>query len=153
MTCSGCPAFTRALTILYSLTILSLFTHIQLNLLGIQKYIQSVKQLGHKEDEEEQVTEKTERKFLTLGWWILNVGWKDVAERVRSAVEVVFSEYVSRFLLGVNLRSYMHLLPECLSKPNLGYLMSRNSSPMFASMWNIRIRHRQKQSGMSFKFA
>jgi len=36
-------------------------------------------------------TEETERKFLTLGWWLLNVGWKDVAERVRSAVEVVFS--------------------------------------------------------------
>ena len=40
------------------------------------------------------VTEETERKFLTLGWWLLNVGWKDVAERVRSAVEVVFSGYV-----------------------------------------------------------
>jgi peroxin-3 len=46
------------------------------------------------ESQEEMVTEETERKFLTLGWWLLNVGWKDVAERVRSAVEVVFSGYV-----------------------------------------------------------
>lgn len=129
-------AFTRALTILYSITLLSLFTHIQLNLIGTRKYVQSVKQLARQqnssnpgasesssssaasiaalffgstadligknwEDEEEEalrraeqeieVTEETERKFLTLGWWLLNVGWKDVAERVRSAVEDVFS--------------------------------------------------------------
>lgn len=46
-------------------------------------------------EEEEEVTEETERKFLTLGWWLLNVGWKDVAERVRAAVEEVFSGYVT----------------------------------------------------------
>lgn len=43
------------------------------------------------EDEDMVVDEETERKYLTLSWWFLNVGWKDVAQRVRSAVEVVFS--------------------------------------------------------------
>lgn len=37
------------------------------------------------------MSDETERKYLTLSWWLLNVGWKDVGERVRSAVEVVFS--------------------------------------------------------------
>ncbi|EIN14632.1 hypothetical protein PUNSTDRAFT_140873 [Punctularia strigosozonata HHB-11173 SS5] len=34
---------------------------------------------------------ETERMFLTLSWWILHVGWKDVGERARRAVEEVFA--------------------------------------------------------------
>ncbi|KAJ1301311.1 hypothetical protein OPQ81_003713 [Rhizoctonia solani] len=33
----------------------------------------------------------TERKFLTLGWWFLNRGWKNIGERVREAVSGVFN--------------------------------------------------------------
>jgi peroxin-3 len=36
----------------------------------------------------------TERKFLTLSWWLLHVGWKDIRERVRRAVEEVFESCV-----------------------------------------------------------
>jgi peroxin-3 len=36
------------------------------------------------------VTPETEMKFLTLSWWVLYVGWKDVGERVRKSVEEVF---------------------------------------------------------------
>ncbi|KAK2466578.1 hypothetical protein APHAL10511_001440 [Amanita phalloides] len=43
------------------------------------------------------VTEEVERKFLTLSWWILHVGWKDIGERVRRGVEEVFE--------GVSLKS------------------------------------------------
>ncbi|KAI0342474.1 hypothetical protein BDW22DRAFT_1407561 [Trametopsis cervina] len=111
--------FTRTLTILYSLTLLSLFTHVQLNILGRMKYIQSVIQLARDELEREHMMENfsisslffggasarpdpkdimplepidvaTEMKYLTLSWWILHVGWKDVGERVRRAVEEVF---------------------------------------------------------------
>ncbi|KAF8597589.1 hypothetical protein BDV93DRAFT_369641 [Ceratobasidium sp. AG-I] len=32
----------------------------------------------------------TERKFLTLGWWFLNRGWRSIGERVREAVQEVF---------------------------------------------------------------
>jgi len=45
----------------------------------------------------EGVDAETERKYLTLSWWILNVGWKDVGERVRRGVEEVFE--------GVSLKS------------------------------------------------
>lgn len=38
----------------------------------------------------EGVDTETERKYLTLSWWILNVGWKDIGERVRRGVEEVF---------------------------------------------------------------
>ncbi|KAI9459206.1 Peroxin-3 [Lactarius psammicola] len=127
---------TRTLTVLYSITLLTIFTNIQLSLLGRYKYIQSVLQMERSEDararrqyesftsatplpslvdedieafvdqrarwEEdsiwrEGVDAETERKYLTLSWWILNVGWKDVGERVRRGVEEVFE--------GVSLKS------------------------------------------------
>ncbi|OCH90166.1 hypothetical protein OBBRIDRAFT_777356 [Obba rivulosa] len=125
--------FTRTLTIIYSVTLLSIFTHIQLNLLGRSKYIHSVIQLEEDErirermqydtsvyalfwgdtsleesdldinlEEQEYVSEETERKFLTLSWWILHVGWKDVGERVRRGVEEVFDGVSLKTKLTIN---------------------------------------------------
>ncbi|GBE89878.1 hypothetical protein SCP_1702040 [Sparassis crispa] len=123
------PAFTRTLTVIYSVTLLSLFTHIQLNIIGRAKYIQSVMQLEQDErmredlesasilslfwangddgddaarpGEAEAIAEDTERKYLTLSWWILHVGWKDVGERVRRAVEEVFEGVSLKTKLGI----------------------------------------------------
>lgn len=39
------------------------------------------------DDGEAEISEEVERKFLTLSWWMLHVGWKDVGERVRKGVE------------------------------------------------------------------
>lgn len=39
------------------------------------------------DDGEDEISEEVERKFLTLSWWMLHVGWKDVGERVRKGVE------------------------------------------------------------------
>ena len=104
------------------MTLLSLLVHVQLNILGRMKYVQSVIQLAHDERNREirrdsfsllnmiagidtdvnynpddiysipPIHEGTERKYLTLSWWLLHVGWKDVGERVRRAVEEVFEE-------------------------------------------------------------
>ncbi|KAI8989028.1 Peroxin-3 [Trametes punicea] len=112
--------FTRTLTVIYSVTLLSLFTHVQLSIIGRTKYIQSLIQQERDErireqleystsvyslfwgdssledydtdilEESETISEETERKFLTLSWWLLHVGWKDVGERVRRGVEEVF---------------------------------------------------------------
>ncbi|KAG2363067.1 Peroxin-3-domain-containing protein [Suillus spraguei] len=120
---------TRALTTLYTTTLLSLLTSIQLALLARERYVTSVLSTERVErireaaptlsglifreavshivdvdaiwpawsggqddwDEEvENVSEETEMRFLTLSWWILHVGWKDVAARVRGSVEAVF---------------------------------------------------------------
>ena len=40
------------------------------------------------------VTPEAERKFLTLSWWLLYMGWKDIGERVRRSVEEVFEGWV-----------------------------------------------------------
>ncbi|KAH0831338.1 Peroxin-3-domain-containing protein [Lanmaoa asiatica] len=130
-------ALTRTLTTLYTITLLSLLTAVQLNLLGRSRYIDSVRAsdraerardqvphfsltrilareamakivdveavwpawiLGESEDGDEDdekldaIPEETELRFLTLAWWVLHVGWKDVAARVRGSVESVFDE-------------------------------------------------------------
>jgi peroxin-3 len=104
---------------MYSIVLLSLFTHIQLSVLGRSKYIQSVIEQeeeermrdamrldvsalllgmwGSEDDDDtvqmvDPIDEETERKYLTLSWWICNIGWKDVGERVRRGVEEVFEE-------------------------------------------------------------
>ncbi|KAG1805787.1 Peroxin-3-domain-containing protein [Suillus subaureus] len=120
---------TRTLTTLYTTTLLSLLTSIQLALLARERYITSVLSTERAEriseaaptlsglilreavsrvvdveviwpawsagqedwnEEVEGISEETEMRFLTLSWWILHVGWKDVAARVRGSVEAVF---------------------------------------------------------------
>ncbi|KAJ8590699.1 hypothetical protein M405DRAFT_815631 [Rhizopogon salebrosus TDB-379] len=120
---------TRTLTTLYTTTLLSLLTSVQLALLARERYLASVLSAERSErireaaptltglilretvsrvidveaiwpswcagqedwDEEvENISEETEMRFLTLSWWILHVGWKDVAARVRGSVEAVF---------------------------------------------------------------
>ena len=38
----------------------------------------------------EPIAQEAENRFLTMNWWILHVGWKDVGERVRRGVEEAF---------------------------------------------------------------
>ena len=111
-------AFSRTLTTLYSLVLLSLQTHIQLNLLGRYAYLTSVATLSapasshnhqirlerhdgvelESEDEEAMAQEEdevkgidlqTERLYLTFSWWFLHQGWKELADEVQGAVEEV----------------------------------------------------------------
>jgi peroxin-3 len=128
--------FTRALTVIYAITLLSLQTHVQLNLLGRAKYLQSVRALEREErakeglglgemlffggrtnqlenDEEEwegkaeweEVDEDVERKYLTVSWWLLHIGWRELSERVRVAVEEVFDGCVFRHSSGREVRA------------------------------------------------
>ncbi|KAG6832768.1 hypothetical protein H0H87_000421 [Tephrocybe sp. NHM501043] len=46
--------------------------------------------------EDAYISEEVESKFLTMSWWILHVGWKDVGERVRRGVEEAFDGCVSQ---------------------------------------------------------
>ncbi|KAG8987865.1 peroxin, partial [Tulasnella sp. 427] len=36
------------------------------------------------------VTELSERKYITISWWLLNVGWKEIKDKVEAAVAEVF---------------------------------------------------------------
>ncbi|OBZ82476.1 Peroxisomal biogenesis factor 3 [Choanephora cucurbitarum] len=91
-------SFTRSLTSIYSITLLTLLTHIQLNLLGRFTYIWSVSVLNRSEptirlqQEEEEpdvgfLDPEIERMFLSASWWLLHRGWKGLADRVQEAVD------------------------------------------------------------------
>ncbi|KAI4131166.1 MAG: hypothetical protein LQ338_001371 [Usnochroma carphineum] len=97
---------TRAFTLLYTLSLLTLLTRIQLNLLGRRNYLSSVVSLAshspqgptislenHDDDNVEQMYGndfETNRKFLTFSWWLLHRGWRELMDKVETAVKAVF---------------------------------------------------------------
>ncbi|KAL8805899.1 MAG: hypothetical protein Q9182_001680 [Xanthomendoza sp. 2 TL-2023] len=97
---------TRAFTLLYTLSLLTLLTRIQLNLLGRRNYLSSVVSMAshspqdptisleNLDDDDVEPTYgndfETNRKFLTFSWWLLHRGWRDVMAKVETAVKAVF---------------------------------------------------------------
>ncbi|KAL5114542.1 peroxin [Pleosporales sp. CAS-2024a] len=101
-------SITRALALLYTLALLTLLTRIQLNLLGRRNYLASVVSLAapparserapiHLEDNDDDQFEHaygndfdTNRRYLSLSWWLLHKGCLAVVEKVHVAVQDVF---------------------------------------------------------------
>lgn len=101
-------AITRALTLLYTLSLLTLLTRIQLNLLGRRTYLSSVVSLAsppnpsqsthismenNDDDNYDSVYGndfETNRKYLTFSWWLLHKGSKEIVDKVSAAVKEVF---------------------------------------------------------------
>lgn len=99
---------TRAFTLLYTLSLLTLLTRIQLNLLGRRNYLASVVTLAspppanqesrislenNDDDNFEQAYGndfETNRRYLSLSWWLLHKGCLNLMEKVRAAVKEVF---------------------------------------------------------------
>ena len=96
------------MTLLYTISLLTLLTRIQLNLLGRRTYLSSVVSLASPPPAEQASTIslenndddnydnvygndfETNRKYLTFSWWLLHRGCKDITERVTAAVKEVF---------------------------------------------------------------
>ncbi|CAI7579787.1 unnamed protein product [Penicillium pancosmium] len=97
-------SITRSFTLIYTLSLLTIFTRIQLNLLGRRNYLSSVISLATPsadspislEDHDDDVTQtlgddfETNRRYLAFSWWLLHRGWRELMERVQPAVEEVF---------------------------------------------------------------
>lgn len=99
-------AISRAFTLIYTLSLLTLLTRIQLNLLGRRNYLASVVSLasppatGSKinlENRDDDNFEhaygndfETNRKYLSFSWWLLHRGCKEIMEKVTTAVKEVF---------------------------------------------------------------
>jgi len=100
----------RVLTLLYTISLLSLLTRIQLNLLGRRTYLSSVVAMASPpppmegsrislENKDDDNFENfygndfdTNRKYLTFSWWLLHRGSKQIMERVLSVVKDVFGQ-------------------------------------------------------------
>lgn len=101
-------SITRAFTLLYTLSLLTLLTRIQLNLLGRRNYLASVVSLAapppanqestislenHDDDNLEHAYGndfETNRRYLSFSWWLLHKGCLSLMEKVRVAVKEVF---------------------------------------------------------------
>lgn len=99
------PAITRSFTLIYTLSLLTIFTRIQLNLLGRRNYLSSVISMAtpantstirlenHDDDDLTQTLGndfETNRRYLAFSWWLLHRGWKDLMNEVREAVQEAF---------------------------------------------------------------
>ncbi|KAL2375234.1 peroxin 3 [Blastomyces gilchristii SLH14081] len=99
-------SLTRSFTLIYTLSLLTLLTRIQLNLLGRRNYLSSVVSLAsppqnqstiNLEDHDDEGIGhafgndfETNRRYLTFSWWLLHRGWRQLMEKVKEAVEEVF---------------------------------------------------------------
>ncbi|KAF2854229.1 peroxisomal membrane protein [Plenodomus tracheiphilus IPT5] len=101
-------SITRAFTLIYTISLLTLLTRIQLNLLGRRNYLASVVSLAapqstteasrinlenNDDDNFDQAYGndfETNRRYLSLSWWLLHRGCIDLIGKVRVAVKEVF---------------------------------------------------------------
>jgi peroxin-3 len=99
-------AISRAFTLLYTLSLLTLLTRIQLNLLGRRNYLASVVSLASPPTEASKISLEnndddnfehaygndfeTNRRYLSLSWWLLHRGCIDLMYKVTAAVKEVF---------------------------------------------------------------
>ncbi|ETI23016.1 hypothetical protein G647_04812 [Cladophialophora carrionii CBS 160.54] len=101
-------SLTRAFTLIYSLSLLTILTRIQLNLLGRLNYLSSVISLAQPpppgransislEDHDDGSAGagfgndfETNRRYLTFSWFLLHKGYAQILAKVRQAVEEVF---------------------------------------------------------------
>ncbi|KAL9610321.1 MAG: hypothetical protein Q9167_004952 [Letrouitia subvulpina] len=100
-------SITRTFTLLYVLSLLTILTRIQLNLLGRKTYLSSVVSLAsssiydstitleNRDDDNDDQSYgndfETNRKFLTFSWWLLHRGWRDIMRQVEAAVKETFA--------------------------------------------------------------
>lgn len=99
-------AITRSFLLIYTLSLLTLLTRIQLNLLGRRNYLASVMSLASPpsdaatiklEDHDDDIGPafgndfETNRRYLTFSWWLLHRGWRGLMDRVQEAVNDVFA--------------------------------------------------------------
>lgn len=91
-------SFTRTVSSVYLVVLLSMLTHLQLNLLGRFIYLDSVVQidaqtsapvvsLDEGEDAKPSLDAQTEKQYLLFSAYLLTDGWKKLVDRVRVAVE------------------------------------------------------------------
>lgn len=99
-------AITRSFTLVYTLSLLTIFTRIQLNLLGRRNYLSSVISMAtppanestirledHDDDDLSQILGndfETNRRYLAFSWWLLHRGWKQLMNEVQTAVTDIF---------------------------------------------------------------
>ncbi|KAJ3268677.1 peroxin [Terramyces sp. JEL0728] len=87
--------FSRTLSSVYLLSLLTIFTNIQLSLLGRLVYVDSCHRITKLNDESvdpdekttRYISEVTEREYLSTSWYFLKVGWKELVDIITQKVK------------------------------------------------------------------
>ncbi|KAK9313538.1 Peroxin-3 [Lipomyces starkeyi] len=126
-------AITRAVSLVYAIALLIFFTRLQLNMLGRQNYVKSVKAMTESCDhgtdldqgasEDQVIQNEVNRRFLTFSWWLLTRGWVRIVSNVREATETVFESVTPRTELGFgDLGGLIKRVRELVDAKNKNYL-------------------------------
>ncbi|KAJ3253410.1 peroxin [Boothiomyces macroporosus] len=87
--------FSRTLSSVYLVGLLTMFTNIQLSLLGRLVYVDSCHRITKLNDESidpdekttRYISEITEREYLSTSWYFLKVGWKELVDIITEKVK------------------------------------------------------------------
>jgi hypothetical protein len=97
-------SFTRLIASVYIINLISLFTYLQINLIGRYVYIDSVITLNHNKTDNNNASTSTrekalsnesshglsteiQAKYLAFSYYLIHIGWKELAEKVREETE------------------------------------------------------------------
>jgi len=97
-------SFTRLIASVYIINLISLFTYLQINLIGRYVYIDSVITLNHNktennasisdirekslsDDSAQGLSTEIQAKYLAFSYYLIHIGWKELAEKVREETE------------------------------------------------------------------
>jgi len=98
-------SFTRLIASVYIINLIALFTYLQINLIGRYVYIDSVITLNHNKNDTNSSTKSAKEKefnstetgqglsteiqakYLAFSYYLIHVGWKELAEKVREETE------------------------------------------------------------------
>lgn len=99
---------TRILVLFYSVSGLFLITKLQLNILGRRSYLESaISMAGVKQsstswnDINSQENYVTEQSYLSLSWWLLNKGWKNLHNIIEPVVAAKFAKSTPKTELSI----------------------------------------------------
>jgi peroxin-3 len=81
--------FIRNFVAIHILSLISIFIHIQINMVGRLIYIESV--IGESKEDVDQhntstpssVSFETQKQYLSFSWWFVNRGWKSIGIKVQ----------------------------------------------------------------------
>lgn len=95
----------RLFALIYSTSLLVFFTKLQLNLLGKNSYIDSIKEFDNLEnyiEAENEDNNVSNRLYLNLCWYFLNKGWLNLSDIINESVSEVFASVNPRSDLSLS---------------------------------------------------
>lgn len=133
---------TRTLVLFYSISGLLLITRLQLNILGRRSYLESAISLAgvkqppkSADDYEAHENYVIEQSYLSLSWWLLNKGWKNLHHIIEPIVVTKFEKVTPKTELSIS--EFQTLLLEIVSEISINYTSGGASSASNNIFYNL----------------